>query len=234
MVAYGYPRCSKPTQNIERQIRNIKAVCPSAIMFPEYYTGTTSERKQWQKLMKLVKAGDTIYFDSVSRMSRNAEEGFADYEALYYAGVELVFLKEPHINTAVFRKTSRQLIPMTNTDVDLILQGINKYLMQLAKNQIILAFEQAEKEVMDLRERTKEGIETARRSGKNLGRPAGKTYQTQKAASAKKDIRNLAREFGGNLMDKDVIRLLGINPKTYYKYKGELRKEQETQMQSAK
>lgn len=232
-MIYGYTRISTPTQSIERQIRNIQAACPSAIMYSEYFTGTTSDRKQWQKLLRQVQSGDTIYFDSVSRMSRNAEEGFADYERLYKAGIELVFLKEPHINTAVFRQTTAQVIPMTNSDVDVILHAINQYLMLLARNQIMIAFEQAEKEVMDLRVRTKEGIETAKRNGKQPGRPGGRTYKTQKSVAAKKGIAKLAKEFGGNLKDTDVIRLLGINRKTYYKYKRELRLEHKPQIQPA-
>lgn len=35
-------------------------------------------------------------------MSRNAEEGFSLYEELFTKGVNLVFLKEPHINTDTF------------------------------------------------------------------------------------------------------------------------------------
>lgn len=38
--------------------------------------------KEWPKLMKQVRSGDTIMFDSVSRMSGNAEDGFAAYEVL--------------------------------------------------------------------------------------------------------------------------------------------------------
>ena len=41
------------------------------------------DRREWQKLMKRVKAGDTIIFDSVSRMSGNAKDGFAAYEDLF-------------------------------------------------------------------------------------------------------------------------------------------------------
>lgn len=58
------------------------------------------------------------------------------------------------------------LVSLTNTDVDYILEGVNKYLMALAKRQIEIAFQQAEKEVEDLYQRTKEGIETARLAGK--------------------------------------------------------------------
>lgn len=54
----------------------------------------------------------------------------------------------------------------TVSKVIFILGGVNKYLMSLAKEQIRLAFEQSEKEVQDLHQRTKEGIETARLNGK--------------------------------------------------------------------
>ena len=77
---YGYCRKSQQKQNIERQIRNIKAEYPNAVIVQEAYTGTTIDRKEWNKLYKAVKAGDTIIFDSVSRMSRNAVEGFTAYE----------------------------------------------------------------------------------------------------------------------------------------------------------
>ena len=64
MVDYGYARISKKKQNIERQIRNIKAEYPAAIIVQEAYTGTKINRKEWNKLYKTVKAGDRIIFDN--------------------------------------------------------------------------------------------------------------------------------------------------------------------------
>ena len=104
-MIYGYARISTQKQNIERQIRNILKYCPDAIIKQEVYTGTkTDGRKVFEQLLKIVSAGDTIIFDSVSRMSRNAETGFQVYQELYEKGVELVFLKEPHINTETYKK----------------------------------------------------------------------------------------------------------------------------------
>jgi len=161
-MEYGYARISTAKQNIERQIRNIQLSYPNAHIVKEIFTGTKIQsRKELDKLLKLVKEGDTIIFDSVSRMSRNAEEGFKLYQELYHKGIELVFLKEPHINTATYKNALESNIQMTGTNVDFILEGINQYLMALAKEQIRLAFKQAEKEVQDLHQRTKEGIETA-------------------------------------------------------------------------
>ena len=224
-VKYGYCRKSKPKQNIERQIRNVKAAYPDAIIIEEAYTGTTINRKEWNKLYKAVKPGDTIIFDSVSRMSRNAEEGFTAYQELYNRGVELVFLKEPHINTATFKKAMENAVPMTGTTVDYILEGINKYLMALAKEQIVIAFNQAEKEVQDLHQRTKEGIETARLNGKQIGQKPGAKLVTKKSIAAKEEIRKHSKDFGGSLNDADCMKLTRLARNTYYKYKRELKSE---------
>ena len=98
-MIYGYCRISTKQQNIERQIRNILAEYPKAKLYKEAYTGTKLERPEFEKLLKRLKAGDTVVFDSVSRMSRNAEDGWTLYESLYNKGINLVFLKEHHIDT---------------------------------------------------------------------------------------------------------------------------------------
>ena len=99
-MVYGYCRVSTDKQSIERQIRNIQKAFPEAIIKQEIYTGTkTDGRKVFEQLLKTVKAGDKIVFDSVSRMSRNADIGFQVYQELYDRKIELIFLKEPHINT---------------------------------------------------------------------------------------------------------------------------------------
>lgn len=223
---YGYCRISTKQQNIERQVRNILSVYPDADIRTEAYTGTKLDgRKELEKILKQVKSGDTIIFDSVSRMSRNAEEGFELYQELYQKGVELVFLKEPHINTATYKKALESGIELTGTKVDLILSGVNAYLMELAKEQIKIAFEQSEKEVMDLRQRTKEGIETARRNGKQIGQEQGKKFNIKKAHPAKEKIKKYSRDFDGTLPDAEVMKLVGLARNTYYKYKKELKEE---------
>ena len=148
-MVYGYCRISTNKQNIERQERNIRAAYPDAMIVKEAYTGTSLNRKEWGKLMKIVKRGDTLVFDSVSRMSRNAEEGFEAYQSMFSQGINLVFLKEPHINTDTYKTAMQNQVQLTGSCVDLILEGVNKYLLTLAREQIKIAFDQAEKEVAD-------------------------------------------------------------------------------------
>lgn len=223
MCMYGYCRISQRKQSIERQIRNIKSAYPEAVIIEEAYTGTSIDRKEWNKLYKKVKAGDTIIFDSVSRMSRNADEGFTAYEELFRRGVNLVFLKEPHINTSTFKTAMEKAVPMTGTSIDYILEGINKYLLALAEEQIIIAFNQAEKEVADLHQRTKEGLETARLNGKQIGLAPGTKLTTKKSVASKKIILKHSKDFNGSLDDCEVMTLTGLARNTYYKYKREIR-----------
>ena len=225
-MIYGYVRVSTDKQNIDRQIRNILAVDASAKIYQEIFTGTkTTGRHEFQKLLNKVQSGDTIIFDSVSRMSRNAAEGFELYKKLFDDGVNLVFINEPYINTDVYKATRDALVPMTNTDVDLILTGVNQYLMKLAEKQVELAFEQAQKERDDLSERTKQGLQTAKLNGKQLGRAKGTVVVTKKSDESKKKILKYSKAFGGDLSDKDLIKLLEIDKNTYYKYKKELKRQ---------
>ena len=79
MKEYGYPRVSTPKQSLDRQIQNIKAAYPNAVLFPEKYTGTKIDRPEWNKLHRLILAdvarGETVrlIFDEASRLARNAE-----------------------------------------------------------------------------------------------------------------------------------------------------------------
>ena len=145
------------------------------------------DEENLKNYLKKLNAGDTIIFDSVSRMSRDAEEGFTMYEDLFSKGINLVFLKEPHINTETYKSALQGGIPTTGTDIDCILEGINKYLLLLAKEQIRLAFEQSEKEVQDLRQRIKEGMQTARLSGKQIGQASGYKACNEEIYSSKRN-----------------------------------------------
>ena len=94
-MVYGYARVSTAKQIIKRQEENIKEnFGKDVIIFSEQFTGITKSRPMWQRLLNTVKTGDTIVFDSVSRMNRNAKENFKLYKELYNRRIELIFLKE--------------------------------------------------------------------------------------------------------------------------------------------
>ena len=231
MPIYAYCRVSTKHQRIARQITNITELYPKAIIIREFYTGTTQSRPHWEKLMAQIKTRDTIVFDSVSRMSRNAGEGFNDYKMLYEKGVHLIFLNEPLINTSVFDSTRNNLLTINietgNAAIDSFFQGnielINNFMMALAEEQIKAAFDQAEKEVTDLHSRISQGIREAKRNGTQIGLIQGTTLTTQKSIDCKAIIKKHAKDFGGTLDDPDVMKLCGCSRNSYYKYKREIK-----------
>lgn len=231
-MLYGVGRISTGKQNIERQIRNILAKYPNAKIIKETYTGTKLEgRKEFENLLKILKEGDTLVFDSVSRMSRNSEEGCNLYEDLFNKGINLIFLKEGYINTEVYRKALDNQIKLelntgnqaTDELMQTIISALNKYTLALAKEQIKKAFDQAEKEVQDLHQRTKEGLITARLEGKQIGQVKGTNLITKKEKESKPLIIKYSKDFDGTLSDKEVIKLVGISRNSYYTYKKELK-----------
>ena len=100
----GVARISRPTQNIQRQIRNITSKYPNATIIKIIYTGSkVVGYKDFVNIVDKLEEGDTLIFDSASRMSRNSKEGCDLYERLFNKNVKIIFLKEPHINTDVFK-----------------------------------------------------------------------------------------------------------------------------------
>lgn len=228
---YGYARVSTKSQKLERQVENLLKYEPTITILKEKYTGTTTDRPVFNKLLKRVKEGDTIIFDSVSRMSRDAEEGFQIYKDLFTKGVNLVFLNEPHINTSVYAKALGQRVNL-EADTELIQEVesfINRILDILAREQIQIAFNQAEKEVKDIQTRVKEGIRTAREKAEEkgeefkIGRPVGTKINNPKANILKQQIFEMSKDFNGNKKDTELLQTLNISRNTYYKYKKELK-----------
>lgn len=223
---YAYVRVSTRKQIKDRQRENIANYCGkngidySLVKFYEdEYTGCSLNRPAWEKLFKKATEGDTIIFDEVSRMSRNAEDGYKAYKDLFDRKVNLVFLKEPHINTDVYKKGLETLVSLTGTNVDFILEGVNKYLSSLAEEQVKLAFETAQKERDFLSQRTIEGIKASK---KKSGHKYGDTYETRKAHESKQKILELSSSFNGTLSDKKTMEYIGISKPTFYKYKKQL------------
>ena len=222
-MTYGYCRISTARQSLKRQIDNVRAYDPTAIVYTEVYTGTrTAEiRPEFAKLLKRLRPGYEVVFDEVSRMSRNAEDGFALYKKLFDAGIELTFLKERSLDTRNIRKA--QQISYTGTEIaDTIIEAVNKVLMILAEEQIRAAFQGAEHEVVALHQRTADGMKAHGAGAKIAKARTGQHYETAKARKAKATILKAAKAFGGPLTDKELIPMLGISRGTFYAYKKEL------------
>jgi len=230
MCKYGYVRVSTMQQKTQRQIDNIKSFDADAIIYEEKQSGKDIEnRAVFRKLLDKVRPGDTIIFDEVSRMSRNADEGYDLYMELMGQDINLVFLKERHIDTDEYKRRAQDHIARvsySNEKMENLINGILDLVADFErenlKDNIRLAFQQAEHERLFLIKRVKEG---KARSEKPQGRPEGsRNIKTDKADHIKKVIREQSKDLDGKFSDAKIMReyLQGTARNTYYKYKKEL------------
>lgn len=230
---YGYVRVSTVQQKVERQINNIKGFNADAIIISEKQSGKDIEnRAEFKRLLNKLKPGDTVIFDEVSRMSRNADEGYSLYMELMSKDISLIFLKERHIDTDEYkRRTQKHIekVSSSNKKMDNLINGIFELVAEFEqenlKDNIRLAFEQAEHERQFLIKRVTEGKSA---SDKKQGRPQGSpNKESEKAEFIKQVIREQSKDFDGKFSDAKVMRdyLKDTSKGTYYKYKRMLREE---------
>lgn len=234
-IYVGYARVSTQKQSLSRQVTNIRNLYPDIKIYSDKYTGTKLDRPNFQLLLSIVRPGDTIVFDSVSRMSRNAEEGYELYMELYEKGINLEFINEPHISSEYFRRASEQSIGSVGNEVaDIYIRATNEVLMLLAKQQIKLAFEQADKEAADTRERIRQGLrEREAKTGLKNGRKKGEKVIVHKKADRIRLIKKHSKDFYGSNTDVEVMKLLEpISNNTYYSYKREARMQFEAEQKA--
>ena len=92
---------------------------------------------------------------------------------------------------------------------------------RLVRRQVVIAFDQAQKEVDDLRERTKEGLREAKKRGSRVGNSKGDTLVTKRSIETKETIRKYSKDFNGNLRDTEVMKLCGVSRSSCYRHKKE-------------
>lgn len=228
---YGYARISKPKQSLQLQIDAIKKMAADAVIFSEAYTGSTNDRPEWKKLLKKVEKGDTIIFYMVSRMSRSAEEGTKDYFDLYNKGINLIFIKDRHIDTESYKQSFEKAGFSVDFDNDgsaesnlitKILDALKEFMQAKVNDDIKKAFEEAEKELKNNHKRTSDGMKASGAGKKIAEARLGNRYETKKSKEMKGKIRKMAKCYDGTMTDKEVMETLKLARNTYYKYKREI------------
>lgn len=239
-MLYAYARVSTKKQDIRRQIANIRKAYPNIgdnHIIKEVWTGTKMARPQWLNLRSKIRTGDTIVFDSVSRMSRTADEGVKEYQELYEQGVDLVFINEPHINTEKYRKGIEEAKqnevkfdvkvsdPMIGELLSLLEDWLNRFMLYNVQRDIQTAFDDSAKEIADLGRRTRDGMSAKGAAEKIRAYRTGKHFETEHSLKAKLRILENAAQFGGAHNDADVSRLADVSVRTLYRYKSELKEQ---------
>lgn len=148
-MIYGYARCStnEELQDINRQVRELKQQgATDETIYREYESGTKADRTELNRLLDIVKSGDTVVATEVSRVTRSTKQ-LCDI-------IELA--KERHIKLVLGSfvvDCTKELDPMT--------EGMLK---------MMGVFAELERNMIS--QRVKSGMENARAKGKTIGRPA--------------------------------------------------------------
>lgn len=187
---FGYIRVSSKEQNIDRQIINMEkeGITNERDRFIDKVSGKSFDRPQYQLLKQMVRPGDTVVFDSITRMGRNMSDTVKEYDWFVENGINLEFIKEPMINT--------------NSDTeDIMKKAIQRIILTL-----LTAF--AEKEREEIKTRQAEGIAVAKMKGKHLGRP--KTEITAEFINAYNEWKQ------GTITAVQAMKDSGLKKSTFY------------------
>lgn len=197
-MEYAYVRVSTSTQNIDRQLEEIKQYnVENKNIFIDYQSGKDFNRKNYKRLIKKVHKNDTIIIKSIDRLGRNYVDIGEQWKFLTKTKqVDIVVLDMPLLNT---KNHSDNL--MGKFVADLVLQ--------------LLSFI-AENERNNIRQRQSEGIKIAKSKGVKFGRPSFQITENfslycDKFRSKKASLKEILMEFK-------------ISKSTFYKYMSKIGK----------
>lgn len=151
--SYGYIRVSSREQHEDRQrIAMREAGVPEKNIFLDKQSGKDFERKGYQRMVKKLKPGDTLFVKSIDRLGRNYDEILKQWRAITQEKrAAIVVLDMPLLDTRQDHDLMGTLI------ADIVLQ--------------ILSYV-AETERAFIRQRQAEGIAAAKERGVHFGRTA--------------------------------------------------------------
>lgn len=150
-MIYGYCRCStnESKQDVNRQKRELKLMgVEDSSIFLEYESGTKIDRPELNKLLSIIKEGDTIVSTEVSRITRSTKQLIDIIEIVKEKQLKLVIKNSIIIDCT----DSKQIDAMTNAFI--MITGV---FAELERNMII--------------DRVRSGMANAKSKGVRLGRP---------------------------------------------------------------
>lgn len=150
---YGYARVSSRSQNLDRQIEELKAFgLLESQLYVDQQSGKDFDRQAYRQLKEILRAQDLLVIKSIDRLGRNYQAILEEWADLTKRlEVQIVVLDMPLLDT---RSRPDNLVGCFISD--LVLQ--------------ILSFV-AENERINIKTRQAEGIRSAKEKGKHLGRP---------------------------------------------------------------
>ncbi|POH21159.1 recombinase family protein, partial [Fructilactobacillus sanfranciscensis] len=111
MTTYGYARVSTNAQSLDEQIEQLEeqGIEPNSI-YSEKFTGTKTNRPQFNKVLKQLNKGDTLVVTKLDRLARNSREALDIIEPLLDNGIEINVLNVGKLNNSTVGKLTYQIL----------------------------------------------------------------------------------------------------------------------------
>ena len=151
---FGYARVSSKEQNLDRQVLALKKYVEQDKIVVDKASGKDLNREAYQALKGSLglRAGDVLYITSLDRLSRNKEE----------IKQELQWFKS--------HKISLKILDLPTSLIE-VPEG-QEWIQEMVQNILIEVLASvAQQERITIHQRQREGIEAARKKGKQFGRP---------------------------------------------------------------
>lgn len=233
MRVIGYCSTSTYSQDIEKQKKAILQSYPEATIMMDYrnHEADGLYENKWDRLAAFNKLFvDVLIMDSVTRMKCEPDQVFSSYEKFFNNGVELIFLKEPQLNSSVFREAEQEIDEMDVSEDGKVY--FKNCLKALRKKQIEALVRLSIEDRERRSELAKKSISEAKSKGKQVGRQSGAKVKSLKEAPSKQIIRAHDKRFADQpgfesiWTTKEIMKQAGISRPTYKKYLKELIQEQ--------
>lgn len=124
MRIFGYARVSTRGQSLDEQIRElVESGVPRSNLFNEKFTGTKTNRPEFNRMLKKVEMGDVIVVTKLDRFARNTREALEIIEPLIDREVTIKVLNLGTIeNTTMGRMILRTLLSVAEMERDMIVE----------------------------------------------------------------------------------------------------------------
>lgn len=186
-MKFGYARISTKGQNIDMQIDALlRAGVEESNIYKDVSSGIKKERAGFDDMTSKLRRGDEVIVWKLDRMARSTVHIAKLMEGWEAEGIQFRSIQEPFFDTV---------------------SSHGKFVFT-----IFSAFAQLERDIII--ERTKAGLDAARKRGRKGGRPYGLTVESKKKAKI------CAKLYKANLLSvEEIMDMTGVGSKaTFYKY----------------
>lgn len=191
---YAYLRVSSKEQNLARQldaIHSLNEIIDERDIYIDKQSGKDFNRPEWQALKRSIRSGDTLFIHSLDRLGRNKQAILKEWQWLVENKIHIVVLDMPLLDTRKYQN----LDGVGDLVVNLVLQILSWL---------------AEQERINIKQRQREGIDSALARGVKFGRPPVQKPRNFNEVYTKWK--------NGEITATKAMQILNLKRNTFYKF----------------